>query len=230
MDNIRNVIGCAVAGLTKANCSTRRRSCASSPRCSWATRLSRTFREVQRRHQRLHRALHARRVAGSRADAGGQGHRRPQVQGFNVAIGGKMGSGGCRLASPLDLFVEPRTRRRCAARSCSSSGITDRAGRATGSGCRSCSKSGDRNASGRRSNGGWTVRSSAPAAMRRIPRSTDHIGVHGQKQPGLNYVGLLVAVGRVSAAQLREVARVSSAYGTGCALHDHSEHRHSQCP
>ena len=27
--------------------------------------------------------------------------------GFNVAVGGKMGSGGCRIASPLDIFVEP---------------------------------------------------------------------------------------------------------------------------
>ncbi|TMA05259.1 MAG: ferredoxin--nitrite reductase, partial [Deltaproteobacteria bacterium] len=30
-----------------------------------------------------------------------------EVKGFNVAVGGKMGSGGYRIASPLDLFALP---------------------------------------------------------------------------------------------------------------------------
>ena len=29
------------------------------------------------------------------------------VHGFNVAVGGKMGSGGMTVADPLDVFVEP---------------------------------------------------------------------------------------------------------------------------
>ena len=29
------------------------------------------------------------------------------VPGFNVAVGGKMGSGGMTVAQPLDVFVEP---------------------------------------------------------------------------------------------------------------------------
>src|SRR6185436_5350954 len=49
----------------------------------------------------------------------------------------------------------------------------------------------------------------------RISRSADHIGVHKQKQSGLNYIGLLVAVGRIKAADLREAARVATEYGSG---------------
>lgn len=43
----------------------------------------------------------------------------------------------------------------------------------------------------------------------------DHIGVHPQKQPGLNYVGLNVPVGRLQAEDLLEVARLAEVYGNG---------------
>ena len=41
------------------------------------------------------------------------------------------------------------------------------------------------------------------------------MGVFRQKQPALNYVGLLVPVGRVTGDQLVEVASLASSYGTG---------------
>lgn len=43
----------------------------------------------------------------------------------------------------------------------------------------------------------------------------DHIGVYSQKQPGLNYVGLHVPVGRLYAADLYELARLAEVYGSG---------------
>lgn len=43
----------------------------------------------------------------------------------------------------------------------------------------------------------------------------DHIGVHRQKQPGLNYVGLHVPVGRLYAADMFELARIAEVYGNG---------------
>ena len=48
----------------------------------------------------------------------------------------------------------------------------------------------------------------------RGPRG-DHLGVHPQKQPGLFYVGLHVPDGRITGAQLRELARLSEDYGAG---------------
>ncbi len=43
----------------------------------------------------------------------------------------------------------------------------------------------------------------------------DHLGVYPQKQPGLNYVGLHVPVGRLYAADFLELARISRVYGNG---------------
>ena len=43
----------------------------------------------------------------------------------------------------------------------------------------------------------------------------DHLGVHKQKQEGLNYVGLLVPVGRLSPEDLLEFARLAEVYGNG---------------
>ncbi|MGB3309801.1 MAG: ferredoxin--nitrite reductase [Nodosilinea sp.] len=43
----------------------------------------------------------------------------------------------------------------------------------------------------------------------------DHIGVHAQKQVGLNYVGLHVPVGRLQAADLFDLARLAEVYGNG---------------
>ncbi len=43
----------------------------------------------------------------------------------------------------------------------------------------------------------------------------DHIGVYKQKQPGFNYVGLNVPVGRLYANDMLELARISEVYGAG---------------
>ena len=43
----------------------------------------------------------------------------------------------------------------------------------------------------------------------------DHIGVYPQKQPGLNYVGLHVPVGRLYADEMFELARMAEVYGGG---------------
>ncbi|NEP17743.1 MAG: ferredoxin--nitrite reductase [Leptolyngbya sp. SIO4C1] len=43
----------------------------------------------------------------------------------------------------------------------------------------------------------------------------DHIGAHAQKQPGLNYVGLHVPVGRLQADQMFDLARLAEVYGSG---------------
>ncbi len=40
-------------------------------------------------------------------------------------------------------------------------------------------------------------------------------GVHKQKQPGLNYVGLLLPVGRLNADEFAELARLADTYGNG---------------
>jgi ferredoxin-nitrite reductase len=43
----------------------------------------------------------------------------------------------------------------------------------------------------------------------------DHVGVHAQRQPGRNYVGLNVTVGRMEGRSLVEAARLAGEYGDG---------------
>jgi ferredoxin-nitrite reductase len=43
----------------------------------------------------------------------------------------------------------------------------------------------------------------------------DHVGIYPQQQPGLNYVGLHVPVGRLGAREMFDVARLADVYGEG---------------
>ena len=42
-----------------------------------------------------------------------------------------------------------------------------------------------------------------------------HIGVHAQKQPGLNYIGVAIPVGQMTPKQMLRVAEIADLYGTG---------------
>ncbi|MEM6759497.1 MAG: NirA family protein [Pseudomonadota bacterium] len=42
-----------------------------------------------------------------------------------------------------------------------------------------------------------------------------HIGVHPQRQPGLNYIGVALELGRLSSEQMRVLADLAARYGTG---------------
>lgn len=42
-----------------------------------------------------------------------------------------------------------------------------------------------------------------------------HIGVHAQKQPGLNYLGLVLPVGRITSGQMRGIAEIAQRFGSG---------------
>ncbi len=42
-----------------------------------------------------------------------------------------------------------------------------------------------------------------------------HVGVHPQKQPGLNYVGVVLPVGRMTSEQCRGLAKIAARFGSG---------------
>ncbi|CAN5175454.1 NirA family protein [soil metagenome] len=42
-----------------------------------------------------------------------------------------------------------------------------------------------------------------------------HVGVHPQKQPGLNYLGVVLPVGRITSEQMRALAEISERFGSG---------------
>ncbi|MCC8430184.1 NirA family protein [Reyranella aquatilis] len=55
----------------------------------------------------------------------------------------------------------------------------------------------------------------AQLAPRTLADKHGHIGVHRQKQAGLNYLGLVLPVGRMTSAQMRGVAEIAERFGSG---------------
>jgi ferredoxin-nitrite reductase len=138
------------------------------------------------------------------------------IVGFNLLVGGKMGSGGFRAASPLDLFVRPDEAVEVL------SGITlifrDHGSRENRNRARLAFLVDEWGAARLRKE--LESRMGRPLSRagkdERDPRKkTDHIGLYRQRQPGLSYVGLAVPVGRMTTEQMAEAARLSDAYGTG---------------
>lgn len=135
--------------------------------------------------------------------------------GYNVLIGGKLGSGGYRIATPLDLFVNPAE----AFEVCRTilHIYRDHGPRENRTQARLA----------------FLVESWGEARLRhevevrmgrtlpvagidaRAAVERDHIGIFRQKQRGMNYIGLKILVGRVKAADLRSIAALADRYGTG---------------
>jgi ferredoxin-nitrite reductase len=134
-------------------------------------------------------------------------------EGFNVLVGGKMGSGGFTIASPLDVFIGP-------------SGAASLVAELV----RIYRDHGPRDARGRcrfaflidewglhRVRAELTERMGRELALAgidvRTTRHTDHLGVCRQNADGLASVGLCVPTGRVNPDQLRALARIAEDYG-----------------
>ncbi len=55
----------------------------------------------------------------------------------------------------------------------------------------------------------------AQVTPRALADKHGHIGVHVQKQPGLNYLGLVLPVGRITSEQMRGIAEIAQRFGSG---------------
>ncbi|HKV25487.1 MAG TPA: hypothetical protein VJN93_12910 [Candidatus Acidoferrum sp.] len=213
IDNVRNINGCALAGLTPHE----------------LVDASHVVRELDRRivgekgnpeFTNLPRKLNIT-VTGcldncthnESQDIALVPAKKGERRGFNVLVGGKMGSGGFTVASQLNVFVEPYE---AAAVVLELVRIyRDHGPREARSKCRFAflvEKWGIP-----RLRAELTARMGYELALRgrdmRSLRHADHLGTSAQKQPGLYAVGLCVPTGRVNPAELRELARVADVYG-----------------
>jgi ferredoxin-nitrite reductase len=215
MDNIRNIIGCPAFGLTPNELLD------ASPASRAFTAMfvgSKTYTNLPRkfnvgitgcRENCTHSETQDVALVPAVKSIGLE-----EVKGFNVLVGGKNGSGGYRVASSLDVFVRLEE----AAEVCGAIALVFR-------------DHGSRDARNKvrlafllEAWGEARFREAVEArvgrrlekagADQRLGHSTDHVGIFRQKQPGLNYVGLLVPVGRISGDQLTETARLSEEYGS----------------
>jgi NAD(P)H-nitrite reductase large subunit len=215
MDNVRNVIGCPLAGLGA------REIVDASPVVREFTEMFLGNREFTNLPRKFNVGIsgcpdhctHAETqdlalTPATRTDAG------EPIVGFNIAVGGKMGSGGYRAASPLDVFVTPdEAAAVCAAitlifRDYGSRAVRTRARLAfliEEWGVARFRQELVRRLGRALASAGTDARSSRPA---------DHLGVTPQKHAGLSSVGLAVPVGRITTEQLLDVARVAEVYGS----------------
>ena len=193
MDNIRNVVGCPVAGLTPnelfdASPVVRQFTGIFLGKKEY-TNLPRKFNVTITACKENCTDAETQDLALTPATKEIQGK---VINGFNVAVGGKMGSGGYRMASPLNLFVGEAE----AAEICSHVVriFRDHGFREFRTKARLAFLIDD-----------WGVEKFRNELQRRADRPLssagkdersetriDHVGVYRQKQPGLNTVGLAV--------------------------------------
>ncbi len=140
--------------------------------------------------------------------------RRDRV-GFNVLVGGKMGSGGFTIASPLDVFVWiPKAAQLVAVLV----GIfRDHGPRDARSKCRFAFLIEEWGRARVREELARRVDHYLEPAGRdvRSQYHSDHLGITPQKQPGYRSVGLCVPMGRLYPDQMDEMARLAEEYGNG---------------
>ena len=216
MDNIRNVVGCPVAGLTPNELFD------AAPVARQFNKMFVGNKEYTNLPRKFNVTITACKENCSHAESqdialtpATKEIEGASLKGFNVAVGGKMGSGGYRMASPLDLFVEQEE----AAELCGQIVFIfrDHGFRESRTKARLAFLVDDWGVEKFRGELERRAGRSLHAAGKeeRLERYTDHLGVLRQKQEGLNYVGLAVPVGRITGEQMLEVARLSEAYGSG---------------
>jgi ferredoxin-nitrite reductase len=217
MDNIRNVMGCSVTGLAPTETlDTARITRELTDRFV----NSREFTDLPRKFNIVMTGCRENCTHSESQDIAmtpaSQTMAGETVMGFNVAVGGKQGSGGFTSATPLDLFVRPEEAVDVA--SAVILAFRDHGPREARNKSRLAFLIQD-----------WGAKRFRAEIERRVDRpllraGTDernprkkntHIGVFRQKQPGLNYVGLAVPVGRLTSEQLDELARLAEDYGSG---------------
>jgi len=135
--------------------------------------------------------------------------------GYNVLAGGKLGSGGYRVATPLDIFV---TEGEALAVSRAIIHIfRDHGSRENRTQARLAFLLDEWGESRFREEVETRVgRTLSPAGVdARKPFEKSHVGIYRQKQPGMNYVGLKVLVGRITHGDLAKISALAETYGTG---------------
>ena len=216
MDNVRNFIGCPLAGLDPAEVVD-------------TTPIIRSLQGAfigKHDYSNLPRKFNVS-IAGCREDCG---HAQTQdlgfvpassmvdgrrVVGFNVLVGGAMGGTSPRLATPLDVFLRPeevpdfftallavyrdngpriqrtKARLKILVAEWGEERLREEVETELGNSLRPAGRPETIN------NGG------------------NHLGVHSERTLNVNYVGLHVPVGRITADQLDELARLANEYGAG---------------
>jgi ferredoxin-nitrite reductase len=215
-DNVRNIMGCPVAGIHPKELLN------ASPEVLALTEHILNNREFSNLPRKFNVAItgcpdncvHAETqdlalVPASKDEKG------EQVLGFNVLAGGKLGSGGYRVASSLNVFVTPKE----VLEVCRAVILIfrDHGSRENRSQNRLAFLLDEWGVDRFRAELEKRLKYSlSPAAdeMRNV-ESSEHIGIYRQKQLSMNYIGLKIPVGRIMGSKLEKFAELAERYGNG---------------
>ena len=223
LDNIRNIMGCPVAGLsTKETVDAYSQVKALTEHISGNPEFSNLPRKFNIAITGCtDDCLHAETQDLALVPAEKEIDGAP-VNGFNILVGGKLGSGGYRIATSLDVFITADE----VVKVCSELILLYR----------------DHGSRDLRSKNRlsflieeWGEEKFRAALQDKLSKplltsgidlrgneKSEHIGVYRQRQSSLNYVGLKIQVGRIHADKLRGIACLAEKYGNGEIRFSHS--------
>src|SRR5216117_490453 len=212
MDNIRGIVGCPATGLTTHELLDTAPIAAAFQRIFLGNKA---FTNLPRKFNVTITGCLEHCTGGETQDISMTPALAGDVAGFNLAVGGKQGSGGPTLAASLDAFVRPED----AAEVCATIALIfrDHGPRESRSKSRLAFLVESWGAEKLRKELEVRLGRPLPPAGRDARRATvtDHVGVFRQRQHGMNYVGLKTPVGRLTSKQLLELARLAEIYGRG---------------
>jgi len=215
IDNVRNINGCALAGLTPHELFDASPVVRELDRIIVGNEGNLEFTNLPRKFNIVVTGCTDNCTHSESQDIALVPAKKAGRLGFNVLVGGKMGSGGFTVASPLNVFVEIF---QAAAAVVELIKIyRDHGPREARSKCRFAFLIEE-----------WGVRRLRAELVARLghelafqgrdmrgSKHSDHLGVSTQKQSGLVAVGLCIPTGRVNPDQLDELARLADTYGNG---------------
>jgi ferredoxin-nitrite reductase len=215
MDNVRNINGCPLAGLAADELLDGSPVVFALDRLLVGTEGNPEFTNLPRKFNITVTGCRGNCTHSESQDLALVPACKVGRNGFNVLVGGKMGSGGFTIASPLGVFVEPAEAAAIAAELARI--FRDHGPREARSKVRFAFLIEQ-----------WGInrlRSELEARMgheleppgedARHGQHQDHLGISRQKQNGLAAVGLCVPTGRLHPDQMDEMASLADSYGSG---------------
>jgi len=215
IDNVRNINGCALAGLTPHELFDASPVVHELDRIIVGGRGNREFTNLPRKFNITVTGCMDNCTHSESQDIALVPAKKAGRLGFNVLVGGKMGSGGFTVASPLNVFVELFQAAAVVVELIKI--YRDHGPREARSKCRFAFLIEEWGIRRLRAELVTRLGHELPFQGRDMRGSTraDHLGVSSQKQVRFVALGLCIPTGRVNPDQLDKLARLCDVYGNG---------------
>jgi ferredoxin-nitrite reductase len=215
IDNVRNINGCPLAGLTPYELLDASPVVQELDRIIVGSKGNPEYTNLPRKFNITITGCLENCTHNESQDIALVPARKSGRSGFNILVGGKMGSGGFTVASPLDVFVPPEHAAEAAAELVKI--YRDHGPREARAKCRFAFLIDEWGIPKLRAELaarlGYALESQG-RDMRR-PSHADHLGITPQKQPGFVAVGLCIPTGRLKPENMEELASLAEMYGSG---------------